>query len=101
MLDSYWQVAGTPDRLLSLMAHLLDAHGVPVAVADGLGVPIEGWQPGDIVVQHHLFSAPAGGPYYVELGAYWLDTLARWPVSVDARVPGDRWLLLQALMLAP
>ncbi|MBN1889216.1 MAG: glycosyltransferase family 39 protein [Thermoflexales bacterium] len=91
-----WRVTANPARPLSLMAHLLDAAGHPVAVGDGLGVPVEFWQPGDLIAQRHKLSLPpdtAPGSYRLQTGAYWLDTLERQAVMADGRVVGDRLLL--------
>ena len=93
---SFGRAHGKPDRPLSLMAHLLAADGTLIATGDGLGVPIEVWEPGDVIVQrHHLALAEDGptGPYWLQTGVYWLDTLERWPVVVDGQVLGDRFLL--------
>jgi len=83
LLWTQWQVDEVPNRPLSLMAHLVGADGVPIAVADGLGVPVEQWQVGDVIVQRHHFAIPedaAPGEYALYIGAYWLDTLERWVV---------------------
>jgi hypothetical protein len=83
LLWTWWQVREVPNRPLSLMAHLVGPDGVPIAVADGLGVPIEQWQPGDVIVQRHHFTLPEDAPpgaYSLYVGAYWLDTLERWTV---------------------
>jgi hypothetical protein len=83
LLWTQWQVNEVPNRPLSLMAHLVGADGVPIAVADGLGVPIEQWKLGDVIVQRHHFAIPEDAPpgeYALQIGAYWLDTLERWPV---------------------
>ena len=77
---TYWRVLARPARPLSLMLHLTGAGEIPVAVGDGLGVPLEQWQPGDIIVQRHRLVIPqdtASGPYQLTTGAYWLDTLER------------------------
>ncbi|MEE8390250.1 MAG: hypothetical protein V3S14_05555, partial [Anaerolineae bacterium] len=37
-LQTYWSIVDAPDYPLSLMAHLLNKEGQPVAVSDGLGV---------------------------------------------------------------
>jgi len=45
-----------PNQLLSIMAHALGPDGRALAVGDGLGVPIESWQLGDVlfnVTQSH------------------------------------------------
>jgi len=99
-LRTYWRVDGEPDRPLSLMAHLLAADGKLIATGDGLGVPVEVWQPGDVIVQRHYLAfaedGPAG-PYWLQTGAYWLDTLERWPIVLDGQAVGDRLLLATVL----
>jgi hypothetical protein len=77
---TYWRVLARPARPLSLMLHLTGAGEVPVTVGDGLGVPVDQWQPGDVIVQRHRLVIPpdtASGPYQLSTGAYWLDTLER------------------------
>lgn len=83
-LRTFWRVNQVPDRLLSLMVHLVGPDGTTVAVGDGLGVTAEQWQPGDIISQRHLFSIPVDSPageYWLRMGAYWLDTLERWQIG--------------------
>lgn len=83
-LEVAWEVAAVPDRPLSLLAHLVGSEGSPLAVADGLGIPVDQWQPGDVIVQRHRFDLPAGVPrdaLVFHVGAYWLDTMERWPVQ--------------------
>lgn len=85
-LWTFWRVDDAPARPLSLMAHLETSDGAALAVGDGLGVPIESWQPGDVILQRHWLTVPEGTPagrYTLRVGAYWLDTMARW----DVRLP--------------
>jgi hypothetical protein len=73
LLWTWWQVKESPGRPLSLMAHVIGPDGTPIAVADGLGMPIEQWQPGDIFVQRHRFAIPVGTPpgeYQLQIGVY-------------------------------
>jgi hypothetical protein len=96
VLQAFWRVEQVPNRPLSLMAHLAGSDGVPIAVGDGLGVPIEQWQPGDIIVQRHRFAVPEDTPpgeYWLQVGAYWLDSLERWPVHLHDGTTSDRLLL--------
>jgi len=96
ILVTYWQVTDTPGRPFSLMGHLVGAEGRPVAVGDGLGVPWDQLQPGDILVQRHFLSAPQdlpAGRYWLQTGAYWLDTMERWAVLAGDEVGGDRIVL--------
>jgi len=83
-VETCWQVTMLPQRPLSIMLHLVGPEGKPRLVADGLGVPIEQWQVGDVVVQRHRLAIPLDTPpgnYQLVTGAYWLDTLERWTAS--------------------
>jgi len=102
-LETWWQVAEAACfemRPLSIMAHLVDDGGRAVAVADGLGVPVEAWQTDDVVVQYHEFPlAPdlRGKTCWLQTGVYWLDTLER--QEVTGPDTGDR-ILLREIRLA-
>jgi hypothetical protein len=92
-----WLIRDVPTRPLSLIGHLLGADERPVAVSDGLGVEPSQWQPGDVIVQRHAFTLPpelAAGTYWLQTGAYWLDTLDRLPVT-GAPPDYDRLLLTE------
>ncbi|MGC9468134.1 MAG: phospholipid carrier-dependent glycosyltransferase [Anaerolineae bacterium] len=88
-VQTYWEVTSVPARPLSLMAHLVSGGGDTVAVGDGLGFPIEQWQIGDLIVQDHVLTVPEtlapGTELTVQIGAYWLDTMERWPVDGDSQ----------------
>jgi hypothetical protein len=93
---TFWQIEALPSRPLSLMLHLVGPGGAPVVVGDGLGVPVDNWQVGDVIVQRHVLALPPeapGGEYALYTGAYWLDTLERWPVYLDEQPVGDTWAL--------
>jgi hypothetical protein len=95
-LETTWRVDSVPKQLLSLMAHVLAPDGSGVAVGDGLGVPIESWQPGDVFVQRHTLTLSKDAPpgvYWVQTGVNWLAGGKRWPAQ-DARATGDRALLI-------
>jgi hypothetical protein len=80
-LYTFWRITAVPGRPLSLMAHLIGPDGTAAAVGDGLGYPIEQWQPGDLIIQRHTLTVPPSavpGAYTLLSGAYWLDTLERW-----------------------
>jgi hypothetical protein len=77
-LTTFWRVEGGAGRPLSVMAHLIDPEGVLIEVADGLAVPIEAWQRGDIIVQRHRFESSWG---YLKVGVYWLDTMEHWTIG--------------------
>jgi len=85
-VETWWQVtldAGEPiTRPISIMGHLLTAEGETLEVADGLGISPLYLRTGDVFVQRHRFSnAPAGSSAWLRAGVYWLDTMARWPVT--------------------
>ncbi len=85
-LTTYWRVTSGVGRPASIMAHVVAADGREIANGDGLGVPVENWQPGDTIAQRHrlvISSDAPGGQYQLLAGAYWLDTLERWPVLSD------------------
>jgi hypothetical protein len=85
-LTTTWLVTAPVERPLSLMAHLVDATGQPIAVGDGLGISIDQLQPGDLVVQRHPLSIPSDlpvGQYWLQTGAYWLDTMETLPVASE------------------
>jgi hypothetical protein len=91
-----WQVTALPERPLSLMLHLAGPEGTSVVVGDGLGVPITSWQLGDVIIQRHQLALSANAPsgdYALYTGAYWLDTLERWPVLANGEPVGDQVVL--------
>jgi len=120
-VETWWQVADrvhpdadrvhpetydSPARPLSIMAHLVDGAGNPVGVADGLGVPMEVWQAGDVLVQYHRFlltpeqwkssaPLPVSGRegLWLQTGVYWLDTLERQTVNGPGPNTGDHILI--------
>jgi hypothetical protein len=95
-LTTYWSVDQQPAAPISIMGHLVDASGQPVAVGDGLGVPWQQLQPGDLLVQRHLLTNPpdaAGEDLWIHTGVYRLDPLTRFDVLDQGRPVGDRILL--------
>ena len=101
-LWTFWKVKKTPGRPLSLMAHLVKPDGTPIAVGDGLGVPIEQWQPGDMIVQRHQLKVPYGTPngnYPIQTGVYWLDTMERLPTLDKNGKASDQLLLTTIAVL--
>jgi len=96
ILTTYWRVASGMGRPVSLMAHLLAPDGRLIATSDGLGVPIENWQPGDVIIQQHTLAVPRDAPpgmYQVQTGAYTLDDLHRFDVVQGGVTLGDQLLL--------
>jgi 4-amino-4-deoxy-L-arabinose transferase-like glycosyltransferase len=95
-LQTFWRVNQQATVPLSLMAHLIARDGQAIAVGDGLGVPIENWQPGDVINQRHLLEIPPDTPpgtYWVHIGAYTLTDLRRLVVASAEQPAADRILL--------
>ena len=77
----------TPEAPLSVQAHLLDADGNVLAVADNLGYSSDQWQPGDVIGQRFYFGDVSGGAF-LETGLYDYVTGRRYgPLH---RLPVDR-----------
>jgi hypothetical protein len=106
-IETCWRVTAPPQgpepakgaRPLSLMLHLVGPGGTPLVVGDGMGVPLESWQVGDVIVQRHRLAVPpdaSAGDYVLYTGAYWLDTLERWSILEDG-VPADDRMILPPL----
>ena len=82
---TFWEVLAPPAEALSIMLHLRNGDGLPLAVGDGLGFPAEQWQAGDRFAQRHWIVIPPEsipGDYWLHTGAYWLASLN--PVSDQA-----------------
>ena len=87
-LLTYWRVEDPPYGQLKAFVHLV-REGQLVAQDDGLASPAEGWSSGDLVVQHHVLTAPSGTPpglYALELGLYNPLTLERLTIAGHDRV---------------
>ena len=83
-LLTYWQVVEPVGRPFSLMGHLVGIDGQHVAVGDGLGIPWDQLQPGDVFIQRHSLPIPiemSDTSFWLQTGAYWLDTMDRWRVD--------------------
>jgi len=83
-------------RPASIMAHVVAADGREIANGDGLGVPVENWQPGDTIAQRHRLVIPSDAPldtYQIQTGVYTLDDLRRFNVIRDGVTLGDHLLL--------
>ncbi|NLE44478.1 MAG: hypothetical protein GX620_07130 [Chloroflexi bacterium] len=99
-LHTWWSVNETITRPFSLMAHVVNDVGHPISVADGMGVSITELRPGDWFVQRHqldltLSDGLVDGTLWYQTGAYWLDTLERWPVLLGDEAVGDRLILAE------
>jgi hypothetical protein len=89
-LRTYWRVLAQPSQPLSLMAHVVNSEGRSVAIGDALGVPVEGWASGDIIVQEHQLAVESETTLQngqLQVGAYWWPGVERLPVFGES---GDR-----------
>jgi hypothetical protein len=101
-LETWWRVTEVGDagaRPLSIMAHLVGDDGHPVGVADGLGVPVEVWQAGDVLVQYHHFplapgewGSDADAPLPVSGRGWGRDLVSDAPLPVSGRGSEGLWL---------
>ena len=102
-LATLWQIRQPVDGETVLFTHLQGADGVPLAQADRLDVPSYDWHPGDVFIQLHEFSLPAGlpaGRYPLAVGVYTRPGNTRWPLLVDGLPAGDI-LPLAELLVTP
>jgi hypothetical protein len=84
---------------LSAYAHL--SSGDRLVNSDGLGVPPQMWQPGDLITQRHMFKIPSdwpAGEYALHVGLYSVETNLRYPLRVNGQ-PGDDYPLLTTLRI--
>ncbi len=75
---TFWDVLNPPQMPLSIMLHLRDAEGIPIAIGDSLGFPVEQWKAGDHFIQRHQLSIPLETPpgeYTLVTNAYKLESL--------------------------
>jgi 4-amino-4-deoxy-L-arabinose transferase-like glycosyltransferase len=92
-LVTAWRVEKRPGQSLALFIHLLDSQGQLAAQFDGLGATPDSLCPGDVLLHvHRLAIAPDARPgrYWLQLGLYHPDTMARLPLQGYA---SDRLLL--------
>lgn len=75
-LDTFWRVETLHSErgtwAFAPFAHLLDADGARLAIADGNVIPALDWAAGDILVQRHTITIPAeaAGPFAFDVGLF-------------------------------
>jgi len=101
-LLTYWRILEQPDYPPKIFVHLLDGHSRIWGQHDGLDVPMEGWYPGDVIVQLHTFAVAADAPpgrYWIEVGLYNPRTMERLQViGDDGASLGNRLLLREKVV---
>lgn len=99
----YWQSDRTPPAGAKVFVHLFGPDGVPVAQHDGVpgdgARPMEGWLPGEVVVDRHVIAVPDVADVdglTVGVGLYDPNTLQRWAVvTAGGAVDDDRLRLTE------
>ena len=94
----WWRANSPGEVLLSAYTHLMSGEELVVG-DDGLGVPPQMWQPGDLIVQRHLLKLPgdlAPGEYTLHVGLYSAETKKRYPLQTS----GDEHPLLVTVRAA-
>jgi len=97
-LMTWWQVSGASKAALSVYAHVMDGERL-VTNHDGLGVPAQTWQPGDVIVQQHILKLPPDlppGEYTLHVGLYHTPDGPRLPLQVVGQ-RGDEHPILTTL----
>jgi len=95
-ITTAWRVSAPPSGPRAIFVHLLAADGSVTVQWDGLDVPMEGWRPGDTIIQRvflPLPDVPTGSSYWLQAGVYNPSTLERLPVIVNGSRSADRILL--------
>ena len=89
---TWWEILAPADDLL-LFTHLVGSDGPPLAQADRLDVPAEGWVAGDMFLQLHELMIPgdiAAATYPLAVGFYVPQPpYPRLPVTVQDQPVGD------------
>jgi len=92
-LITAWRVEDRPEPPLAIFVQILDPHCRVARQFDGLGDNPDGLWPGDVLLHVHRFTiAPDAPPghYWLQLGLYNPDTMARLPLT---GLESDRLLL--------
>jgi hypothetical protein len=94
-LTMWWRANSPGEVLLSSYAHIMNGERQE-AGGDGLGVPPQMWQPGDVIVQRYSVKLPGNlvpGDYTLHVGLYSAETGKRYSL----RVNGDEHPMLTTL----
>jgi hypothetical protein len=72
-----WRVMSPTDHEYSFFVHMTDQKGRQWGQKDLLGLKVEGWHPGDLILTHHEIEVPADAPpipYELEAGVTYKRT---------------------------
>jgi hypothetical protein len=104
IVQTWWRIEERPTQLLSLMAHVLHPEGPVIAVGDGLGVSVDHWLPGSLLIQRHSLTIPAGTPpglYSLHTGVYTYPEMERLPILTPGHPPNDHIVAGDLEIIAP
>jgi hypothetical protein len=80
-VETWWVVTEHPvTRPFSIMGHLVSPQGETLDRFDGLGISPLDLVAQDVIVQRHRFAGHPGAEIWLRTGAYWQDTMERWPL---------------------
>ncbi|MCB0027756.1 MAG: hypothetical protein KDE28_07620, partial [Anaerolineales bacterium] len=101
-LFTYWTILADGEPApLAFFLHLLGESGDIVSQEDGLGYLPHSWRAGDRFVHVHHLATDAqlpAGPYWLQLGLYDQQSLARWPVDATTPNTTDRLIIGQVTL---
>jgi hypothetical protein len=100
-LTTWWRASSPGEVALSAYAHVMSGERLVSIGGDGLGVPPQMWQPGDVIVQQHtlkLLSDLAPGDYTLHVGLYLTPDGPRLPLQVNGQA-GDTHPMLVTLQV--
>ena len=84
-VTTWWHANSPGEVLLSSYSHLMNGDRLE-ASGDGLGVPPQMWQPGDVIVQRHTFKLRDDllpGDYPLHVGLYSVENNQRYPLLTN------------------
>jgi hypothetical protein len=97
-ITTWWRANSPGEVLLSSYSHLMNGE-ILEASSDGLGVPPQMWQSGDVIVQRHVLKLRGDlppGDYTLHVGLYLTPDGPRLPLKINGQL-GDEHPVLTVL----
>ncbi len=97
-ITTWWRANSPGEVLLSSYSHLMNGE-ILEASGDGLGMPPQMWQSGDVIVQRHVLKLRGDlppGDYTLHIGLYLTPDGPRLPLKINGQL-GDEHPMLTAL----
>lgn len=98
ILATWWLATRRLSQEARLFTHMVGRDGIPIAQADRLDAPAQGWQSGVWLIQLHTLTVPpdtAVGTYPLVIGLYTCSESCengqRLPLLIDGQVSGDTY----------